>query len=97
MCHRLNDEDSFCNILKNKLIQYDKYKENQAFKGVGKYAEVKVQWGAKFLTGIVLKKFFVNERLDFKIALIPQRRGSIIFGLNHLLFYQAKWFSNNRR
>jgi len=55
MCHRLNDEDSFSNILKNKLIQYDKYKENQAFKGVWKYAEVIVQWGAKFLTGIVLK------------------------------------------
>ena len=65
MCHRLNDEDSFCNILKNKLIQYDKYKENQAFKGVEKHAEVKVQWGAKFLTGIVLKNSSV-ERLILK-------------------------------
>jgi len=55
MCHRLNDEDSFSNILKNKLIQYDKYKENQAFKGVGRYIEMKVHWCAKFLTGIVLK------------------------------------------
>ena len=29
--------------------------KNEAFKGVGRYVEMKGHWGAKFLTGIVLK------------------------------------------
>jgi hypothetical protein len=33
---------------------------------VGKYAEVKVQWGAKFLTGIVLKNSSSIKDLNLK-------------------------------
>ena len=55
MCHSLNDGDKFNKILKNILIQCDTQIKSEAIEGVGRYVEMKVHRGAKFLTEIVLK------------------------------------------